>query len=99
MEEYIHRECLLVPLFHDEAYRFAPPEVSGLRLSFMYPIVGYEEVATFPSRVMPEGDQHHRRLHQAGKPWAAEPRRRVSQRRANAHDALTAKPLTTPPAR
>jgi ABC-type oligopeptide transport system substrate-binding subunit len=34
IEEIIARDALLVPLFHEQAYRFARPEVEGLSLSY-----------------------------------------------------------------
>jgi ABC-type transport system substrate-binding protein len=33
VEETIAREALLLPLFHEQAYRFARPEIEGLALS------------------------------------------------------------------
>jgi len=33
IEETIAREALLLPLFHEQAYRFARPEVEGLSIS------------------------------------------------------------------
>jgi ABC-type oligopeptide transport system substrate-binding subunit len=35
VEETIAREALLLPLFHEQAYRFARPEVEGLTISAM----------------------------------------------------------------
>jgi len=34
LEESIARDALLLPLFHEQAYRFARPEVEGLSVSF-----------------------------------------------------------------
>jgi ABC-type transport system substrate-binding protein len=44
IEEIIAREGLLVPLFHEQAYRFARPEVEGLSIVFGSPTVVYEEL-------------------------------------------------------
>jgi peptide/nickel transport system substrate-binding protein len=41
IEEIIAREALLLPLFHEQAYRFARPEVEGLSVSFWEPSVDY----------------------------------------------------------
>ncbi|MFA6958958.1 MAG: hypothetical protein WC538_24055 [Thermoanaerobaculia bacterium] len=38
----IAREALLMPLFHEQVYRFVRPEVEGLSLSFAAPEVSYE---------------------------------------------------------
>ncbi len=42
VEETIQREALLLPLLHEQVYRFARPEVEGLSLSFSLPEVAYE---------------------------------------------------------
>jgi ABC-type transport system substrate-binding protein len=44
VEEIIAREALLLPLFHEQVYRFARPEVEGLSVSFGNPTVAYEEL-------------------------------------------------------
>jgi ABC-type transport system substrate-binding protein len=44
IEEIIAREALLLPLFHEQVYRFARPEVEGLSVSFGNPTVAYEEL-------------------------------------------------------
>jgi ABC-type transport system substrate-binding protein len=41
IEEIIAREALLLPLFHEQAYRFARPEVEGLTVSYWSPAVDY----------------------------------------------------------
>ena len=41
IEEAIVRESLLVPLFHEQTYRFARPEVQGLSLSYGSVAVNY----------------------------------------------------------
>ena len=45
VEEIIARDALLLPLFHEQVYRFARPEVEGLRLSYSVPSVAYEELS------------------------------------------------------
>ncbi|MGK2859824.1 MAG: ABC transporter substrate-binding protein [Thermoanaerobaculia bacterium] len=42
VDELIAREALLMPLFHEQVYRFVRPEVEGLALSFAAPEVSYE---------------------------------------------------------
>ena len=44
VEETMAREALLLPLFHEQAYRFAQPDVGGLSVSFGIPLVAYEEL-------------------------------------------------------
>jgi ABC-type transport system substrate-binding protein len=44
VEELIAREALLLPLFHEQAYRCARPEVEGLSVSFGTPTVAYEDL-------------------------------------------------------
>jgi peptide/nickel transport system substrate-binding protein len=44
IEELIAKDTLLLPLFHEQVYRFARPEVEGLALSLSTPIVGYENL-------------------------------------------------------
>ena len=46
IEETIARESLLIPLFHEQTYRFAQPTVKGLRISVSVPEVRYEELYT-----------------------------------------------------
>ncbi len=41
IEEIIAREALLLPLFHEQTYRFARPEVEGLALSYGATVVDY----------------------------------------------------------
>jgi ABC-type oligopeptide transport system substrate-binding subunit len=41
IEEIIERDALMLPLFHDQEYRFARPEVDGLSLSYGAPAVDY----------------------------------------------------------
>ena len=44
IEEIISREALLLPLFHEQIYRFARPEVEGLNVSYWVPAVRYEDL-------------------------------------------------------
>jgi ABC-type transport system substrate-binding protein/serine/threonine protein kinase len=44
IEELIAREALLLPLFHDQAYCFARPEVEGLLSVGSNPVVSYENL-------------------------------------------------------
>jgi ABC-type oligopeptide transport system substrate-binding subunit len=41
IEEIITRDRLLLPLFHEQTYRFARPEVEGLSLSSVVNVVDY----------------------------------------------------------
>jgi peptide/nickel transport system substrate-binding protein len=41
IEEIIARDVLLLPLFHEQTYRFARPEVEGLSVSYGAPAVDY----------------------------------------------------------
>ena len=43
-EEALSRQATIVPLFHEQAYRFVGPEIKGLKISFGTPIVFYEEL-------------------------------------------------------
>lgn len=44
IEEILSRDALVLPLFHEQVYRFARPEVEGLVLNFAAPEVGYENL-------------------------------------------------------
>ncbi len=44
-EEVIARRALLLPLFHEQAYRFARPEIDGFDVTFSSPIVAYEKLS------------------------------------------------------
>ena len=44
IEEIIAREALLIPLFHEQNYRFTHPGVRGLKLSLSLPEVRYDEL-------------------------------------------------------
>jgi ABC-type transport system substrate-binding protein len=44
-EERLFRDATLVPLFHEQVYRFARPEVEGLRVGFTHPVVAYENLS------------------------------------------------------
>lgn len=45
LEEILARESLLLPLFHEQAYRFARPEVEGLSVSFWGQTVDYANLS------------------------------------------------------
>ncbi len=45
VEEIVAREALLVPLFHEQSYRFGRPELEGLRVGFASPTVAYETLS------------------------------------------------------
>ena len=42
LEAILKRDAVLLPLFHEQVYRFARPELEGLSVSFTYPTVAYE---------------------------------------------------------
>ena len=44
-EEVIARRALLLPLSHEQAYRFARPEIDGFDVTFSSPIVAYEKLS------------------------------------------------------
>jgi peptide/nickel transport system substrate-binding protein/oligopeptide transport system substrate-binding protein len=44
IEETISTEALLLPLFHEQVYRFAQPQVEGLSVSSLPPVVPYEQL-------------------------------------------------------
>jgi oligopeptide transport system substrate-binding protein len=44
VEDLLARDALLIPLFHEQVYRFARPEVEGLTVGFGQPIVLYENL-------------------------------------------------------
>jgi ABC-type transport system substrate-binding protein len=44
VEEAIAHESLLLPLFHEQVYRFARPEVDGMAVSYWAPVVRYEDL-------------------------------------------------------
>ncbi len=44
VEALLEQECLVLPLFHEQAYRFAAPDLTGLRLGLGVPEVRYEEL-------------------------------------------------------
>ena len=45
VEDIVAREALMIPLFHEQVYRFARPEVEGLSVGFGQPIVLYENLS------------------------------------------------------
>jgi len=44
VEEILRRDARIMPLFHEQTYRFARPEVEGLSVSYWFPIVAYDEL-------------------------------------------------------
>jgi len=44
VEELLRRHALLLPLFHEQSYRFARPEIEGFDLNFFSPVVPYERI-------------------------------------------------------
>jgi peptide/nickel transport system substrate-binding protein len=44
IEDVIAQRALLVPLFHEQTYRFARPEVQGFEFRYSYPTVAYEKL-------------------------------------------------------
>ena len=45
VDEMVARDALLIPLFHEQVYRFVRPEIEGLSLSFVVPEVSYETLS------------------------------------------------------
>jgi ABC-type transport system substrate-binding protein len=45
VEEIVARDALLIPLFHEQVYRFVQPDVQGLSLGFSLPTVAYEKLS------------------------------------------------------
>jgi len=43
-EDVVADEALLLPLFHEQAYRLARPDVEGLAVSLGFPVVAFEEL-------------------------------------------------------
>jgi peptide/nickel transport system substrate-binding protein len=44
VEERVAREAPLVPLFHEQVYRFARPELKGLAIGISVPTVNYADL-------------------------------------------------------
>jgi ABC-type transport system substrate-binding protein len=44
IEENLARGAKLLPLFHEQVYRFARPEIEGLAVTYWAPVVRYEEL-------------------------------------------------------
>jgi len=44
VEELVRKNALILPLFHEQVYRFAHPQVEGLSVSSLPPVVPYEEL-------------------------------------------------------
>jgi len=45
IDEHLAREILLIPLFHEQTYCFARPEVDGLHVRQFFPFVPFEELS------------------------------------------------------
>jgi ABC-type oligopeptide transport system substrate-binding subunit len=45
VEGIVARDALLIPLFHEQVYRFIQPDVEGLSLGFSLPTVAYEKLS------------------------------------------------------
>jgi ABC-type oligopeptide transport system substrate-binding subunit len=45
VEESVAREALLLPLFHEQVYRFVQPGVDALQLGLSFPTVTYENMS------------------------------------------------------
>jgi len=42
LEAILRRDAVVMPLFHEQVYRFARPELEGMSVSFTYPTIAYE---------------------------------------------------------
>ena len=45
VEDLVARDALMLPLFHEQVYRFARPEIEGLTVGFSQPVVQYENLS------------------------------------------------------
>ena len=45
LEEHLARHAILVPIDHEQSYRFAQPWIHGLRVGCIFPEIYYEELA------------------------------------------------------
>ncbi|MEW6730755.1 MAG: ABC transporter substrate-binding protein [Acidobacteriota bacterium] len=45
VEEILQRRAILLPLFYEQAYRLARPEVTGFEINFFSPVVSYEKLS------------------------------------------------------
>ena len=48
IETVLKRDALILPLFHEQVYRFAHPDVEGFSVSLLYPVVDYAELRLRP---------------------------------------------------
>ena len=48
VEQWIHREAMIIPLFHEQMVRFVAPGVGGFRFALHMPEVHYEELYLEP---------------------------------------------------
>jgi len=44
IEEIVYENAMVLPLFHEQAYRFARPEVEGFEMGLSLPFVAYEKL-------------------------------------------------------
>ena len=44
IERMIAQRAILIPLFHEQTYRFSRPQVQNLKLNLFYPVVAYEDL-------------------------------------------------------
>ena len=44
LEDTVASEAMLLPLFHEQAYRFARPELEGMSVSLGFPVVAFEDL-------------------------------------------------------
>jgi peptide/nickel transport system substrate-binding protein len=44
LEDIVAEEAMLLPLFHEQAYRLARPDVEGLSVSLGFPVVAFEDL-------------------------------------------------------
>ena len=44
MEQILLRSGTLLPLFHEQVYRFAQPNLDGFRVTMSKPVVAYDEL-------------------------------------------------------
>ena len=43
-EDVLADQCLMLPFFHEQVYRFAGPDLSEFEISFSKPVVPYEKI-------------------------------------------------------
>ena len=45
LEDMLSKNAVLLPLFHEQVYRFVRPGLKGLKFTFSYPTVAYESLS------------------------------------------------------